>query len=47
MGGALNIKTASLKGDLKEEVFVRQPKGFEDKPNLRKVYKLYKALYEL
>jgi len=43
----LDGKTAFLHGDLKEEIFMAQPKGFEvqDKNNL--VCKLHKSLYGL
>ena len=43
----LDVKTAFLHGDLKEVVFVSQPKGFEVKGQEHKVYKLHKALYGL
>lgn len=43
----LNVKTAFLHGDLKEEVYGRQPEGFEVKRKEDKVYKLNKALYGL
>ncbi|GKC98366.1 retrovirus-related pol polyprotein from transposon TNT 1-94 [Tanacetum coccineum] len=44
---ALDVKTAFLNGNLREEVYVSQPDGFvdPDKPNY--VYKLKKALYGL
>ena len=41
------MKSAFLYGELKEKVFVEQPKGFIDKHNEGKVYKPYKALYGL
>ena len=43
----LNVTTAFLHGDLDEEIFMAQPKGFEvqDKENL--VCKLHKSLYGL
>ena len=41
------MKSAFLNGELKGEVFVGQSKGFIDKHNERKFYKLYKALYGL
>ncbi|GJU23939.1 retrovirus-related pol polyprotein from transposon TNT 1-94 [Tanacetum coccineum] len=43
----MDVKTAFLNGDLREEVYVSQPDGFvdPDKPNY--VYKLKKALYGL
>lgn len=43
----LDIKTAFLHGDLKEEVYVSQPEGFEVEQQESKVYKLNKALYSL
>ena len=43
----LDVKTAFLHGDLKEEVYVSQPEGFEVKGQEGKVYKLNKALYGL
>lgn len=43
----LDVKTAFLHGDLKEEVYVRQPEGFEVKGSEEKVYNLSKALYGL
>lgn len=43
----LDVKTAFLNGDLKEEVFVSQPEGFVVKGKETKVYKLKKALYGL
>ena len=43
----LDVKSAFLNGELKKEVFVEQPKGFIDRHNEGKVYKLYKALYGL
>ncbi|KAJ9552987.1 hypothetical protein OSB04_017032 [Centaurea solstitialis] len=39
--------TAFLHGELKEEVYVSQPEGFENVGEQRKVYKLEKALYGL
>ncbi|GKF75631.1 retrovirus-related pol polyprotein from transposon TNT 1-94 [Tanacetum coccineum] len=43
----MDVKTAFLNGNLREEVYVSQPDGFvdPDKPNY--VYKLKKALYGL
>ena len=43
----LDVKSAFLHGELKEDVYVEQPKGFEVKNEERKVYKLNKALYGL
>ncbi|GJZ64837.1 retrovirus-related pol polyprotein from transposon TNT 1-94 [Tanacetum coccineum] len=43
----MDIKTAFLNGELKEEVYVSQPEGFVDQDNPSHVYKLKKALYAL
>ena len=43
----LDVKTAFLHGDLKEDVYVTQPEGYEVKGSEHKVYKLHKALYGL
>jgi len=43
----LDVKSASLHGELKEDVFVEPPKGYEKKGSEQMVYKLQKALYEL
>ena len=43
----LDVKTAFLHGELKEEVYVGQHEGFEVKGEEDKVYKLRKALYGL
>ncbi|GJR85794.1 retrovirus-related pol polyprotein from transposon TNT 1-94 [Tanacetum coccineum] len=43
----MDLKTAFLNGELKEEVYVSQPEGFVDQDNLSHVYKLKKALYGL
>lgn len=39
------MKTAFLNGDIKEDVYVSQPEGFEKVGQEQKVYKLLKALY--
>nr|GEX60086.1 zinc finger, CCHC-type [Tanacetum cinerariifolium] len=41
----LDVKSAFLHGDLKEEVYVTQPEGFIKKQDQGKVYRLIKALY--
>ncbi|GKB08184.1 retrovirus-related pol polyprotein from transposon TNT 1-94 [Tanacetum coccineum] len=41
----MDVKTAFLNGNLREEVYVSQPDGFVDLDNLNHVYKLKKALY--
>ncbi|GKA68361.1 retrovirus-related pol polyprotein from transposon TNT 1-94 [Tanacetum coccineum] len=43
----MDVKTAFLNGELKEEVYVSQPEGFVDHDNPSHVYKLKKALYDL
>ncbi|GJT08231.1 retrovirus-related pol polyprotein from transposon TNT 1-94 [Tanacetum coccineum] len=43
----MDVKTAFLNGELKEEVYVSQPEGFIDQDNPLHVYKLKKALYGL
>ncbi|GJT25797.1 retrovirus-related pol polyprotein from transposon TNT 1-94 [Tanacetum coccineum] len=43
----LDVKSAFLNGELKEEVYVNQPQGFEVEGKEEKVYKLKKALYGL
>lgn len=44
---AMNVKAALSNADLEQKIFVSQPEKFEDKQNLRKVYKLRRALYAL
>nr|GEX37111.1 retrovirus-related Pol polyprotein from transposon TNT 1-94 [Tanacetum cinerariifolium] len=43
----MDVKTAFLNGNLREEVYVSQPDGFVDPDNPNHVYKLRKALYGL
>nr|GFA32947.1 putative ribonuclease H-like domain-containing protein [Tanacetum cinerariifolium] len=43
----LDMETAFLNGNLREEVYVSQPDGFVDPDNPNHVYKLKKALYGL
>ncbi|GKD17011.1 retrovirus-related pol polyprotein from transposon TNT 1-94, partial [Tanacetum coccineum] len=43
----MDVKTAFLNDELKEEVYISQPEGFVDHDNPSHVYKLKKALYGL
>ena len=43
----MNVKNAFLNRGLDREVYMEQPKGFENKLNPKYVYKLKKALYGL
>jgi hypothetical protein len=43
----MDVKSAFLNGPIKEEVYVKQPPGFEDQEYSNHVYKLHKALYGL
>ena len=43
----LDVKTTFLHGDLDEEIFIEQPKGFKVKGKENMVYKIKKILYEL
>ncbi|GJZ25520.1 retrovirus-related pol polyprotein from transposon TNT 1-94 [Tanacetum coccineum] len=43
----MDVKTAFLNGNMREEVYVSQPDGFVDKDKPNHVYKLKKALYGL
>ena len=43
----MDVKTSFINGDLKEEVYMEQPEGFQLLDNLEFVFKLKKALYGL
>jgi hypothetical protein len=43
----IDVKSAFLNGVLEEEVYVRQPPGFESEKYPHRVYKLRKVLYGL
>ena len=43
----MDVKTAFLNGNLDEEVYMIQPKGFVNPANARKVCKLMKSIYGL
>jgi hypothetical protein len=43
----MDVKSAILNGILQEEVYVEQPKGFQDPHYPQHVYKLKKVLYGL
>jgi hypothetical protein len=43
----MDVKSAFLNGVIQEEVYVRQPRGFESSKYPDRVYKLSKALYGL
>ena len=43
----MDVKNALLNGFIDEEVYVKQPPGFEDLKHPNYVYKLSKALYGL
>jgi hypothetical protein len=43
----MDVKRAFLNGVLEEEMYVRQPPGFESEKYPHRVYKLRKALYGL
>jgi hypothetical protein len=43
----MNVKSAFLNGYIEEEVYVRQPPGFESPKYPNHVYKLHKALSRL
>ena len=41
------MKTTFLNGEISEELYVQQPKVYEDSKRRNDVYKLHKALYGL
>jgi len=43
----LDVKTSFLHGDLEEELYMKQPKGFEEKRKKTLVCKLNNSLYGL
>ena len=43
----MDVKSAFLNGELKEEVYMGQPRGYEVKGKEEKVYRLNKELYGL
>nr|GEV14225.1 putative ribonuclease H-like domain-containing protein [Tanacetum cinerariifolium] len=43
----MDVKSAFLNGEIQEEVYVTQPKGFEDPKYPKRVYKVVKAMYGL
>nr|GFA41741.1 putative ribonuclease H-like domain-containing protein [Tanacetum cinerariifolium] len=43
----MDVNSAFLNGEIQEEVYVTQPKGFEDPKYPKRVYKVVKALYGL
>ena len=43
----MDVKTAALNGDLEEEIYMEQPKGFSAPGQEKKVCKLVKSLYGL
>ena len=43
----MDVKIAFLNGDLDEEVYMEQPKGFVISRNEKKVCKLVKSLYDM
>jgi len=43
----MDVKSDFLNGILQKEVYLKQPKGFQDPHHSHHVYKLKKALYGL
>ena len=43
----MDVKTMFRNGNLEEDVYMSQPKGFEDPDNVGKVYKLQRSIYGL
>jgi len=43
----MDVKSAFINGVISEEVYVKQPLGFEDLKNPNYVFKLKKSLYGL
>ena len=43
----MDVKMAFLNGDIDEELYMMQPKGFVDPNNAGKVCKLKKSIYRL
>jgi hypothetical protein len=43
----MDVKSAFLNGVIEEEVYVKQPQGFESEKYPHRVYRLKRALYGL
>jgi hypothetical protein len=43
----MDLKTSFLHGDLEEQIYMEQPKGFSQLRHVHLVYKLKKSLYGL
>ena len=43
----MDVKIVLLNGDLEEEIYMDQPKGFIVKGKENKVYRLVKSIYDL